>query len=136
MQSAQKVFRAGPHYLISQTSKHFKFAFHCNFSYLSSIMDPNSLATNTVKCTVCSSAYLACTSCRLFGTEPCQYGLSDPRAPFSRHDNPAFENDQGSSGSGVIDLNQVVPGFKPEAHMPTSSDSTETPAKQTDRASK
>ena len=98
-------------------------------------MDSN-LATNSVKCLVCPMTYLACTSCRLYGTELCQFGLSDPRAPMAGHDNPGFESDLGRTASGTIDLNQPDPFFKAEAHMPSSSGTTEVPANQTDRANK
>ena len=99
-------------------------------------MDPNHLASNTVVCKVCSTSYLASSSCRLFGTEPCAFGIQDPRVPSGAHDFPCFEDDLGRTSSGVIDLNQEIPGFKSEEHMPASYDSTKTPAKQNDSKSK
>ena len=97
-------------------------------------MDPNHQASNTVVCKVCSTSYLACRSCRLFGTEPCAFGIQDPRVPSGAHDNPCFEDDFGRTNSGVIDLNQEIPGFKSEKHMP--ADYTKTPANQNDSKSK
>ena len=74
-------------------------------------MDPNHKATNRITCPVCAMQYDGCESCRFFATEFCAYGLPDPRSSQA-HDNVGFGRDNGSTGSGIISLDQQAVGFK------------------------
>ena len=84
-------------------------------------MNPNDKPSNRIQCTVCSTIYEGCHSCRLFATEFCAFGLQDPRSNPHAHDNPSFVGDSGVMASGTINLDQQVPGFKSENHMPVES---------------
>ena len=65
--------------------------------------------------------YIGCESCRYFATEFCQYGREDPRANQA-HDNVGYVRDDGSTGPGVIDLDQEAVDFKASQHMPANCD--------------
>ena len=73
--------------------------------------------------------YEGCHSYRLYATELCAFGLPDPRSNPQAYDNVAFVNDDGGMGSGILSLDQQVPGFKASDHMPV--DSGKIPEQQT-----
>ena len=61
----------------------------------------NNRYINRYLCPVCKMEYLACERCRYFAQEKCGADNVKGTGP---HDNPAFEQDDSTSGPRVIDL--------------------------------